>query len=131
MSSLPYLSAWLMSFPVSFASDFAIRRDILSVKSSRMLCNTLGMTLPGIGLMVLGFITKEHEMVAVVVLILSVTSNVAIYCGHHSNHMDLSPNFAGPLMGFTNGFANLGSIVAPLVAGVLIEDTVTDLLFLF
>ena len=38
--------------------------------------------------------------------------------------MDLSPNFAGSLMGITNTVANICSILAPLIASIIIKDTV-------
>lgn len=36
----------------------------------------------------------------------------------------MAPNFAGTLMGVTNFFANIISIIAPLVAGVILDDEV-------
>lgn len=36
--------------------------------------------------------------------------------------MDLSPNFAGTLMGITNFFANIVSIMAPLLVGFVVDD---------
>lgn len=41
------------------------------------------------------------------------------------NHVDISPNWAGILMGITNTFANLTGFAAPYVAGLLINDDVS------
>ena len=44
--------------------------------------------------------------------------------GMQVNHIDLSPNYAGTLMGITNFAANVVSIVAPLIVGVVVSDEV-------
>ena len=41
-----------------------------------------------------------------------------------SNHMDLSPNYAGTLMGITNTMANIAGFVTPYVVGSIIEGNV-------
>lgn len=38
------------------------------------------------------------------------------------NHIDISPNYAGTLMGLTNGAANIMSIIAPLLVGFIVHD---------
>ena len=38
--------------------------------------------------------------------------------------MDLSPNYAGTLMGITNTMANIAGFVAPYVVGSIIEGNV-------
>lgn len=40
------------------------------------------------------------------------------------NHVDLSPNYAGTLMGITNCFANICGFVTPYVTGAIINDNV-------
>lgn len=38
----------------------------------------------------------------------------------------MAPNFAGSMMGITNFFANIISIIAPLMAGLLLQDEVIN-----
>ena len=116
---------------MSFLSDWAIRTEALSTRTSRMICNTIGEVIPALALISLGFVDSTHELLAVTLLVIAVAGNIAIYCGHHANHMDLSPNFAGPLMGFTNAAANICSIMAPIVHGIVVKDPVSSLRFLF
>ncbi|KAK9300539.1 hypothetical protein QLX08_006866 [Tetragonisca angustula] len=122
-SALPYLTAWICSFPISYISDLLIKRNVLTVQASRKICNTIGEWFPAATLIGLGYVNKEQPEIAKALLIFAVASNVAIYCGHNVNHMDLSPNFAGSLMGITNTVANICSILAPLVASIIIKDT--------
>ncbi|XP_076245186.1 putative inorganic phosphate cotransporter [Calliopsis andreniformis] len=122
LTALPYLVAWLVSFPISYISDLLIKRNVITIQASRKICNTIGQWIPAVALIALGYVDKEHSGIAVTLLVVAVASNVAIYCGHNVNHMDLSPNFAGTLMGITNTAANICSILAPLAATVVVKD---------
>lgn len=44
------------------------------------------------------------------------------------NQMELTPNYAGTLRGFTNTFGNIQGFVAPLIAGAISNN---DVSFLF
>jgi sugar phosphate permease len=61
----------------------------------------------------------------VVVLTLAVGINGAVNGGCITNHVDISPNHAGILMGITNTAANTCGIVAPFVAGLLTNEEAT------
>ena len=39
-----------------------------------------------------------------------------------STHLDMSPNFAGTLLGITNAFANLTGFLAPAFTGYIINE---------
>lgn len=125
-TALPYLTAWIFSFPSSYVSDLLIRKNVLTVATSRKVCNTLGGTLPALALVGLSFVSKEHPLLAVGLLTVSVATNVLVFCGHQVNHMDLSPNYSGTLMGITNAAANVCSIIAPLIASAIVQDTVSN-----
>lgn len=124
MTALPYLTAWIISFPVSHVSDLSIRRNIVTTEMSRKICNTIGQWIPAAALIGLGYVKQDQPELAVAILILAVSSNIAIFCGHNVNHMDLSPNFAGTLMGLTNTIASACSMLAPLIAGMIVKDSV-------
>ncbi|XP_034938461.1 putative inorganic phosphate cotransporter [Chelonus insularis] len=121
-SALPYLAAWLIGFPISFASDKLVKKGYVSLQAMRKIANTIGEFIPAAALIGLSFITSEHRNIAVAVLIVSVGFNVAVFSGHQMNHMDLSPNFAGTLMGITNATANICGILAPLIYGIIVSD---------
>ncbi|KYQ60191.1 Putative inorganic phosphate cotransporter [Trachymyrmex zeteki] len=123
MTALPYLSAWLISFLISYISDLCIRKRIVTTKMSRKICNTIGHWVPAAALVGLGYVRQDQPELAVSILVIAVSCNAAAFCGHNINHMDLSPNFAGPLMGFTNTIASACGILAPLIAGVIIKDS--------
>ncbi|XP_071576583.1 putative inorganic phosphate cotransporter isoform X2 [Temnothorax nylanderi] len=122
MTALPYLSAWIVGFPISNISDLCIRRNIVTTEMSRKICNTIGHWIPAAALVGLGYVRQDQPELAVGILVIAVSCNIAAFCGHNINHMDLSPNFAGPLMGFTNTVASVCGILAPLIAGVIVQD---------
>lgn len=69
----------------------------------------------------LGYVTQDHQALGVALLTISVSFSGATNVGYLVNHMDLSPNFAGTLMGITNAVGNLMSIIGPLIVGYIIS----------
>lgn len=60
------------------------------------------------------------------ILTVGVGLNGAIYSGFKVNHLDISPRFAGILMSLTNCLANLAGLLAPIVAGYVIDKRVSS-----
>lgn len=77
-----------------------------------------------VALIALGYVTSEQKNLAIGLLTLAVGINAATYLGFQCNHIDLAPNYAGTLMGITNCCANIMSIIAPLVVGVIVKEEV-------
>ncbi|XP_066588937.1 putative inorganic phosphate cotransporter [Prorops nasuta] len=122
ITSLPYFVAWVLSFPFSIITDLLIRRKVMSTGFSRKMCNTIGQWIPALALIGLGYVNRDQKTIAVAILVIAVGTNIAIYCGHNLTHIDLSPNFAGHLMGITNTAANICSIITPLISSVIVKD---------
>ncbi|EDW01195.1 putative inorganic phosphate cotransporter [Drosophila grimshawi] len=122
LSSLPYFAMGVLCFVFSPISDMLINRGTLTVTTARKLFNSIGLWVPMACLIGLGYMTADQKSGAIVLLTLAVGINAACFCGYLVNHMDLSPNFAGPMMGITNGLAGVTSIIAPLIVGAVISD---------
>lgn len=121
---MPYLVMWILCIVFSESSDFLTNRKCISIELARKLFNSIGHWVPALTLIALGYVTKEQSTLAVILLTLSVGMNAAAHVGYLVNHMDLSPNFAGTLMGITNGVSNIMSIVGPLSVGFIVTDEV-------
>ncbi|XP_055836483.1 putative inorganic phosphate cotransporter [Episyrphus balteatus] len=121
-SALPYLAMWMLSLIVSPISDALINRKYLSVTASRKMFNTIGQWVPMVCLIALGYMTSENKPIAITLLTIGVGLNSASIVGYMVNHMDLSPNFAGTMMGISNGLSNILSICGPLVVGAVVDD---------
>ncbi|XP_058987107.1 putative inorganic phosphate cotransporter isoform X1 [Musca domestica] len=122
LSALPYFVMWILCIVVSPIADTLINRNITSVTASRKIFNTIGQWVPMVCLIGLGYMTEDQKTPAIILLTIGVGLNAASFCGYLVNHMDLSPNFAGLLMGITNTVSNLLSICTPLVVGAIVVD---------
>lgn len=122
LSSLPYLAMFVLQIPVTFFADFLNKRKITNLTVSRKIWNTISMWGGTIGLVILSFVEDTHLTIILYVFIVAIgcTSNA----GFNINHMDLSPNYAGLLMGITNTLAASGGIIAPLFVGLVVDDQV-------
>ncbi|KMY94944.1 putative inorganic phosphate cotransporter isoform X1 [Drosophila simulans] len=122
LSSLPYVCMFAMSFVFSSISAQLNNRNCISRSTSRKLFNSIGLWIPMVTLVGLGYVNPDQSELAVVLLCFTVGMNGATYLGFNMNHIDLSPNFAGILMGITNGVANIMSIIAPLIVGFIVTN---------
>lgn len=82
---------------------------------------------PCLALLGLNFISTEDSTAAVTLLTFAVGLNSSIYLGFQLNHIDLSPNYAGTMMGITNCMSNVMSIIAPMLVGLIVTDEVSFL----
>jgi hypothetical protein len=82
---------------------------------------------PGLALLGLNFISTEDSAASVALLTVCVGLNGACYVGFQLNHIDLSPNYAGTLMGITSCLANIMSIIAPMLVGLIVTNEVSFL----
>ncbi|XP_076684360.1 putative inorganic phosphate cotransporter isoform X2 [Andrena cerasifolii] len=121
ISALPYLAMWILSFPTSWLSDYALEKGV-SRGVARKVCNTIAHWGPGIALICLAVIPKHTQFVAVAILVVAVALNAGSLCGFQINHIDLSPNFAGTMMSITNCIASVIAIIAPLICGKIVTD---------
>ncbi|CAG9767277.1 unnamed protein product [Ceutorhynchus assimilis] len=120
LSSSPYLAMWILSFLFSTICDWIINNNWVTRGVARKIFNSIGTICPAIGLLYLGFVTNAY--MAVLILVLVGGTIGAGFCGFQVNHIDLSPNHSGVLMGLTNGFTSTFSIVSPLVVQFVVTD---------
>uniref|UniRef100_A0A1I8P014 Putative inorganic phosphate cotransporter n=1 Tax=Stomoxys calcitrans TaxID=35570 RepID=A0A1I8P014_STOCA len=124
-SALPYLIMFLLTFIFGYLADVFHKRQWMSTNLSRKLFNTVGQWLPMISLVALGFCDSSHLVWALAFIVISVGFNSSSFLGFNVNHLDISPNYAGVLMGITNSAANVITILALLTVGFVVTD-VTD-----
>lgn len=102
-----------------------MNRGTVSVGFGRKLFNSIGLWVPMVALIALGYVTNENTTLAVFLLTLAVSVNATSHVGFLINHMDLTPNFAGTLIGLTNCAANVMSLLGPLFVGYIVTDAVS------
>ncbi|XP_050323734.1 putative inorganic phosphate cotransporter [Bactrocera neohumeralis] len=122
MSAAPYLANILLTFVFCVLAGFLIKRGYTSANTSRKLFNTIGFWVPIVPLILLGYLPADQSALALTMLVIAVGVSTAGNLGFLINHIDLSPNFAGVLMGIANCAANIMSLLAPLAVGVIVTD---------
>lgn len=121
LSSIPYLSMWLFQFPVMYIADIFNKKGVTSLTVSRKIWNSIGMWGGCISLIILGYLDNNAKA-AVILYIIVVTVGCCCNAGFNINHMDLTPRYAGVVMGITNGFASTGGLGAPLMVNYIVPD---------
>lgn len=81
LSALPYLAMLIMCFVFSWIAEILIRRDIVPLRHSRKLFNSIGHWVPMVALIGLGYVAAEQHWLAVLLLTIAVGSNAATYLG--------------------------------------------------
>ncbi|KAH8339364.1 hypothetical protein KR074_006208 [Drosophila pseudoananassae] len=120
LSALPYVAMWILAMVFGFVADCLIKRSF-SVTITRKMMNSIGQYGPALALLSVGF--AHHSVVLTCgVFVLGLGLNGAIYSGFKINHLDISPRFAGLLISVTNCCANLVGLLAPMVAGHVINN---------
>lgn len=75
---------------------------------------------PGIFIVAASYATDVTTVVALFTVAMSILG--AFYCSLKVNSNDLSPNYAGSLMGVINGTGAVAGIIAPLLCGLMTEN---------
>ncbi|KAK9300538.1 hypothetical protein QLX08_006865 [Tetragonisca angustula] len=121
VSALPYLVMWILSFPICWLADYALKKDI-SRGIIRKVCNTIAHWGPAIALIFLSTMSVHDPIIATAILVIAVGLNAGSLCGFQINHIDLSPNFAGTMMSITNCIASITAIIAPVVCNMIVYE---------
>lgn len=79
----------------------------------------LGLIGAGLFLIGLSFLDCSQTALAVGLLCLAVTISGCVYSGYFVNHMDIAPQYAGTLMGISNGISACAGFIAPSIAAAL------------
>ncbi|CAG9857052.1 unnamed protein product [Phyllotreta striolata] len=123
LSSLQYIANFLLTYVMGFSSDYLINKGYLSTINARRMFNSIGSFATGVLLLIFGYLPENTDRyVAVALLVASTGVHSAISSGYSINHYDLSPNFAGTIMGVMNEGEELLSIVTPLAVQYVVTD---------
>jgi len=128
-TAIPYGSMWVTANVFGVISDLLIRKNILSTGLSRKIFNCISHLGPALCLLgiVLG-VTQENkqETLTLVLFTIAVACMGALYSGFITNPQDISPNFAGTILGLTNCIGSIPGFVAPAVASAIVVSDDTD-----
>lgn len=118
-SMIPYLVFWMFTIIAGKFADFFITREILSIEWTRKLCCAIGVVMPGIFLIITGYMDCHRQVAAIVLLSLSMGFCGFQFSSFFINHGDIAPKYAGTVFGFTNTGASVPGIIAPYIVGAI------------
>ncbi|BES96087.1 high affinity inorganic phosphate:sodium symporter activity [Nesidiocoris tenuis] len=121
LAAVPYLSMWLVTFPVCYLADHIKKKNLLSDNFVRKTWTIIAMCGSSVPLIIIGYVGK-NTVAVISLLTIGVSLHSFLFSGFFVNHLDLSPNFAPLLMGFANGLENITTILAPLTVGWIVTD---------
>ncbi|XP_068973711.1 sialin isoform X1 [Bombus flavifrons] len=124
LSGLPFICSYFSSVAFCYIADVLMTRQILSLTNVRKVFTASSQVIPGIMLVLIGYLGCNIVLVLVVWFI-AVTLITAAYAGAMANIVDIAPNFAGPVLAFAQTIHMTASFLSPIVAGLLTEKSQT------
>ncbi|KRG03535.1 sialin isoform X2 [Drosophila mojavensis] len=123
-SALPYILMPIFSIVLSKVLDILQNKNKIKRVTARKIATGIGSVVPALCLFGMCFVGCRHY-VAVSIMCLGIVGAGGMFCGFLSNHMDISPNFAGTLMALTNTIATIPGIVVPKLVGFITDNNQT------
>merc|ERR1711935_249711 len=118
---------WGCSILFSLISDYLIRTNKLSTAIVRKIMDGISKVVPILCLLTFVLAVNNDNKDDTLTLTLSmftiaVGSMGALYSAWISNPQDISPNFAGTVLGITNCVGSIPGFVAPAIASSIVND---------
>lgn len=123
-SSIPYFCMWIFSILIGQLLDRLKMKNKISTTTARKVATLIASVPVAACLLVLCFVGC-NQIIAVILLTISLTVMGAMYSGFMTNHIDIANNYAGTLMGMTNTFGTIPGIVGPLFVGAMTDEDVS------
>ncbi|XP_073956251.1 putative inorganic phosphate cotransporter isoform X2 [Choristoneura fumiferana] len=121
LSSLPYIGSFFFCIAYGVLSDYCVNRGYVTLKTTRIVCNTLGQAAPAVCLIAVSY--TDNITLAVILIVAAVSLYAGVHSGWMVNYIDMSPNFSGSLMAVGNTGCGAGVLLLP----VLVSNIVTEL----
>ncbi|XP_046572201.1 sialin-like [Haliotis rubra] len=122
LSSLPYIGRFFGGLFFAYIADLVLQKTSLSVTVNRKIFQTLGTYLPGGFLIGVSFLTSDQRMLAVGLMVLTMTTQACTMASFRVNHLDIAPRYAGQVMGFTLTIGSCAAIISPLIISAMTVD---------
>lgn len=104
-------------------SDWLLRTNRMSLTNVRKLATFVCTGVQGIFIIALGF-SGCHPLLAVLFMMTGTAINGAVSASSLANFVDLSPNYASILLGFSGIIVTWAGFISPAVVGILTNNNV-------
>ncbi|XP_076468990.1 sialin-like [Babylonia areolata] len=121
LSSLPFVGKLVMGIAGGYLADMMMRKrlSIVCVRKTFQIVGSVGCAVP---LLVISFLSHEERVVAVALLVVSVSLENLGSVAYRINSLDIAPRYAGFLMSMTSTVASAVTLTAPYVTSALLGN---------
>ncbi|XP_066253902.1 sialin [Euwallacea similis] len=117
LTALPFFTMWIFSIIFSKVLDTFREKGLITTTTARKIATGVASLGPLVCFVLLCYI--GGSVAGVILMTLAVTAIGGMFSGFLSNHIDISPNFAGTLVAITNTVATIPGIAVPFVVNTL------------
>ncbi|XP_074602217.1 putative inorganic phosphate cotransporter [Brevipalpus obovatus] len=122
LSCLPSIFFMLSSCILALICDTLRSSGYLTITKLRQVFNSIGSFGPALCFFLITIFGKNPVMVNMLFIISMIFSG-GCASGSSVSHMDMSPTFAGSLMGITNCLSNFAGFLVPLATSILVGES--------
>lgn len=118
ISAIPYLVLSLLLFVSGYLADWLQMKNYLSTTQVRKYFNNISFFSEMIFLLLAAFFT--NTTLIIVCITLSVGLGAFSISGYLANPLDIAPQFASIIVGYSNTFATLPGVISPVLTGYIV-----------
>lgn len=122
LSGIPEFCKFIFSILFSTLTDYLLRNKYLTITAARKIAVAISEFLPGILLVLLAYFGLKSTTGAVVLLALISAVGGASSSGSLANVVDLSPNFAGTLLGIIKTLTVFPGVLSPSLVSIFSDN---------
>ena len=122
ISAIPYLVLSLLLFVSGYLADWLQMKNVLSTTQVRKYFNNLSFFSEMIFLLLAAYFT--NTTLIIVCITLSVGLGAFSISGYLANPLDIAPQFASIIVGYSNTFATLPGLISPILTGYIVTTPV-------
>ncbi|XP_050301916.1 putative inorganic phosphate cotransporter isoform X2 [Anthonomus grandis grandis] len=122
ISALPQITQLALSLVFAPITDYIVEKKVLSLMNCRRLFQIFGSLVPSAMLLWLAFIDKSQTKLVIVLLNIIVGLTVFLYNASYINHVDISPRYAGLMLGMENSISQMVGLTGPLFVQYIVTD---------
>lgn len=123
ISAIPYLVLSLLLFVSGFLADWFQMKNYLSVTQVRKYFTNLSFFAQMIFLLLAAYFVDTTQII--ICITLSVGLGAFSISGYLANPLDIAPQFASIIVGYSNSFATLSGVISPVLTGYIVTTPVS------
>ncbi|GLH15005.1 Sialin [Gryllus bimaculatus] len=131
VSGIPDLSKFIFGLMFSSLMDHLLKKEILSITATRKISVAVCEYLPAFLLIILAWIGTENAVVAAALLSFATAVGGASSSGSLANIVDLSPNFAGTILGLIKVLTFIPGVLSPMIVSLLQSHVEKDMVWTY